>query len=155
MEDTRPAFDYSEIRTPVPAMGDSSPIDFSVRPIDLSLVLPVYDEVENVRKCYDGFRQVLDSLRLRWEMIFVNDGSQDGSRDILEEIAYTDHRVRVINHRRNFGKTASQASGFSFAKGIWVATADADLQQDPADLAVLMYKAQEGFELVHPGYRNS
>ena len=130
-------------------MGDSSPIDFSVRPIDLSLVLPVYDEVENVRNCYDGFRQVLDSLRLRWEMIFVNDGSKDGSQGILEEIAHADHRVRVVNHRRNFGKSASQASGFSFAKGIWVATADADLQQDPADLAVLMYKAQEGFELVN------
>lgn len=149
MEETRPAYDYTELRTPVPETGDSSSVDFSVRPIDISLVLPVYDEVENIRGSYDGFRQVLDSLRLRWEMIFVNDGSQDGSRDVLEEIAHTDHRVRVVNHRRNFGKSAAQASGFSFAKGIWVATADADLQQDPADLAVLMYKAQEGYELVN------
>lgn len=118
-------------------------------PIDISLVISVLDEHESLIESYDGFLKVLNEMKLEWEMVFVNDGSKDGSAELLNDLAKRDPRVKVVHHRRNYGKASAQASGFNYTRGKWIATADADLQQDPEDLKRLWAKAQEDYDLVN------
>jgi len=116
--------------------------------MDLSIVVPVYNEEENIQNLYDELTRVLDPLGLDYEIICADDGSQDRSFERLRALAQQDHRVKVIRFRRNFGQTAGFSAGFDHALGDVVITIDADLQNDPASIPALLDKMQEGYDLV-------
>jgi len=119
-----------------------------VSKIDLSVVIPVYNEADNLRPLYAELSPVLQALGGRWEIIFTNDGSNDRSEAVLKELALQDPNVKVIHFRRNYGQTAAMAAGFELAQGEVVVTLDADLQNDPRDIPRLLEKMAEGYDLV-------
>jgi len=116
--------------------------------VELSVVVPVYNEAENLRELHQQLSRVLGNLGLAYEIIYVDDGSRDGSFSILREIKKTDPHVVVIGFRRNFGQTAAFSAGFDYAEGNMVVTLDADLQNDPADIPRLLAKMNEGYDVV-------
>ena len=103
----------------------------------LSIVIPIYNEDENVQILYEKLKEALDLLKKEYEILFVDDGSTDRTLPILEEIQAKDKRVVVLSLRRNFGQTAAFAAGFDFARGDVIVTMDGDLQNDPADIPKL------------------
>ena len=107
-------------------------------PPTLSVVIPAYDEEPNVEACYREVVDVLAPLGQSFEVIFVDDGSTDGTFAILARLAETDPRLRVLRFRRNAGQTAALAAGFRAARGDVVVTLDADLQNDPRDIPGLL-----------------
>jgi glycosyltransferase involved in cell wall biosynthesis len=106
--------------------------------LDVSVVVPLYNEEENVRPLYERLSQALEGLGRDYEIIFVDDGSTDGTLPLLEEIHSGDARVAVLSLRKNFGQTAAFAAGFDFARGEVIVTMDGDLQNDPADIQKLL-----------------
>ena len=104
----------------------------------LSLVVPLYNEAENLPVLAAEIRQALAPLGRSWESLFVDDGSTDGSFDALVALAMADPTVRILRHRRNAGQSAALAAGFAAARGAIVVTLDADLQNDPADIPKLL-----------------
>ncbi|MCJ7586075.1 MAG: glycosyltransferase family 2 protein [Anaerolineales bacterium] len=119
----------------------------------LSLIVPVYNEEESLQLLFEAIRQALDPLPHTWEVIFVDDGSQDGSLAALKVFAQKDSaHVRVIVLRRNFGQTAAIAAGIDHAQGEIIVLLDADMQNDPADIPMLLAKLGEGYDVVS-GYR--
>ena len=104
----------------------------------LSVVIPVYNEEDNIRLLYERLEKALDPLNQEYEILFVDDGSTDRTLSILEEIESNDNRIIVLSLRRNFGQTAAFAAGFDFARGDVVVTMDGDLQNDPADIPKLL-----------------
>ena len=119
---------------------------------DLTLVIPVYNEVENLRPLVQEIVTALDNRGLDYEILFVDDGSQDGSFDVIRAMHRDNPRVIGIRFRRNFGQTAAFAAGFDQARGRVVVTLDADRQNDPADIPALIHKLQEGYDVVN-GWR--
>ncbi len=120
----------------------------------LSIFLPVYNEQENLDRLH---RQLIDSLTAcgrTFEIIYVDDGSSDGSLAILERIAAGDQRVRVIAFRRNYGQTAAMSAGIDAARGEVLIPMDADLQNDPADIERLLARLDEGYDVVSGWRRN-
>src|SRR5438067_3501878 len=113
----------------------------------LSVVVPVKDERENVRRLTERVR---DALRDRpaWELVFVDDGSTDGTFAELEAVAAADPRVKVVRLRRNFGQSAATQAGLDAAGGDMIVTMDGDLQNDPADIPLLLAKLDEGHDAV-------
>jgi len=116
--------------------------------VDLSIVVPVYNEEENIHGIHREVSAALDGSGIHFELIFVDDGSTDGSFRKLREIAASDDRVKVIRFRRNFGQTAAMAAGFDAASGRVVIPMDGDLQNDPADIPRLLSKIDEGYVVV-------
>ena len=116
--------------------------------MDLSVVIPIYYEEANIRPLYEAVTGVLDPTGLSYEIITVDDGSGDGSFAVLKELALADARVRVIRFRRNFGQTAAMAAGFEAARGAVIIPMDGDLQNDPADIPLLLEKIREGYDVV-------
>lgn len=116
--------------------------------MDLSIVVPVYNEEENIHGIHREVSAALDGSGIHFELIFVDDGSTDGSFRKLREIAASDDRVKVIRFRRNFGQTAAMAAGFDAASGRVVIPMDGDLQNDPADIPRLLSKIDEGYDVV-------
>jgi glycosyltransferase involved in cell wall biosynthesis len=117
--------------------------------VDLSVVVPVLDEEESIEPLYASLQEVLGGLGEQCEIIFVDDGSQDGSFDILRSLYEGDREhVRVIQFRRNFGKTAALTAGFRQARGDSVITIDADLQDDPAEIPQLLKRLDGDVDLV-------
>jgi glycosyltransferase involved in cell wall biosynthesis len=115
----------------------------------LSLVVPVYNEEENLPLLFDAVHKVLDPLQQSWELILVDDGSRDKSFNVLKELAAMDpEHIRVVVFRRNFGQTAAIAAGIDHATGEIVILLDADLQNDPADIPMLLAKLDEGYDVV-------
>ena len=114
----------------------------------LSLVVPVYNEEENLPLLFDAVLSAMKPLKKSWEIIFVDDGSRDKSLEVLGGLAEQDKHVRVIVFRRNFGQTAAIAAGIDYAKGEVVVLLDADLQNDPADIPMLLSKLDEGYDVV-------
>lgn len=104
----------------------------------LSIVIPIYNEEENIQILHEKLKEVLDSLEKEYEILFVDDGSTDRTLSILEEIQAKDKHVVVLSLRRNFGQTAAFAAGFDFARGDVIVTMDGDLQNDPADIPKLL-----------------
>jgi glycosyltransferase involved in cell wall biosynthesis len=104
----------------------------------ISVVVPIYNEEENIDELYARLKAVLDAMPHEYEMIFVDDGSTDATPDLLEKIRSSDSRVIVINFRRNFGQTAAFAAGFDYAGGDVIITMDGDLQNDPNDIPKLI-----------------
>ena len=116
--------------------------------LDLSMVVPIYNEVENVAELHARLHAVLDDLGCSFEIIAVDDGSTDGTGEILKSLAANDPHLKVVRFRRNFGQTAGFAAGFDLARGQTVITIDADLQNDPADIPLLLDKMAEGYDVV-------
>ena len=117
--------------------------------MDLSIVVPVYNEKENIPLLFQAVTESLVTTDYTWELILVDDGSKDGSLEVLEELAEAEkEKVRLVVLRRNFGQTAAIAAGIDFARGEYVVLIDADLQNDPADIPMMMNKMQEGYDVV-------
>lgn len=116
--------------------------------IGVSIVIPLFNEEENVQLLYEQLKPVLDSLDRKGEVILVDDGSTDASFTIMAKMQGQDDRLRVIKLRRNFGQTAAFSAGFDFARGDVIITMDGDLQNDPRDIPKLLEKIDEGFDIV-------
>jgi len=114
----------------------------------LSIVIPVYNEDQNLRALHQDLLAVLSEMAIGYEIIYVDDGSTDNSLTILQEIATNDAAITVIQLRRNFGQTAAISAGIDFATGQVVVCMDADQQNDPADIPRLLTKLSEGYDLV-------
>jgi glycosyltransferase involved in cell wall biosynthesis len=122
---------------------------------ELSLVIPVYNEEENLPLLFDAIEKVIPPLSLTWEVILVDDGSSDGSLEVLRDLAKRDPaHVRVISFRRNFGQTAAISAGIDYARGEVIVLLDADMQNDPADIPMLLEKLDEGYDVVS-GWRKN
>lgn len=121
---------------------------FSVNSLDVSVVVPIYNEVESIPHLVDAIAQSFQDSNLTYEIICVDDGSRDGSSDLLKELAQKRNDLRVIIFRRNYGQTAAMSAGFHYAQGQVIVSLDADLQNDPADIPLLLDKLAEGYDLV-------
>jgi glycosyltransferase involved in cell wall biosynthesis len=106
--------------------------------LDLSVVIPVYNEEENLPLLWPELRSVLEPLGLQFEVLFIDDGSRDRSAEIVRGFRDADPRVRLIRLKANSGETAATDAGFKSARGRWLVTMDADLQNDPHDLPMLL-----------------
>jgi glycosyltransferase involved in cell wall biosynthesis len=111
--------------------------------MDISVVIPVYNEERNVAILYSEIKKVMDSTGKKYEIIFIDDGSADGTFSELAKL-----NVKVIKFRKNFGQTAALSAGFSNSKGKVIVTMDGDLQNDPADIPLLLAKIDEGYDVV-------
>lgn len=116
--------------------------------LGISVVVPVYNEEQSLRPLYDGLTAALERVGQSYEIVFVDDGSRDGSFAELKALHEQDQRVCVIRFRRNFGKTPALVAGFSHARGTVIFTMDADLQDDPEEIAKFLEKLDEGYDLV-------
>jgi len=114
----------------------------------VSIVVPLLNEEESLVPLSDRIRKVMSDYAVPYEIIFVDDGSTDGSMRVLEGLHERHPEVRVVQFRRNFGKAAAYTAGFARATGKYVVTMDADLQDDPAEVPTLIGKLEEGFDLV-------
>lgn len=123
-------------------------------PLDLSVVVPFFNEEENARALYEELKGVLDAFGRSYEMVFVDDGSTDKTYSVLEELAKKDDTVVLVKFRRNFGQTAALAAGIERAKGAVVVPMDGDLQNDPAEIPKMIAKMAEGYECVS-GWRKN
>jgi len=122
---------------------------YSETRIDLSIVIPLLNEEGSIKPLWLSLRDVLEGLGKEYEVVFVDDGSRDSSFDILKSVYEEDpQHIRVIQFRRNFGKTAALAAGFKQTRGDVVITMDADLQDDPAEIPKLLAKLDEGWDLI-------
>ncbi len=124
-----------------------------VRP-EVSVVVPIYNEVESLPHLIEAIATSLNSTGLSYELICVDDGSQDGSAELLKEQAIARPNLRAVLLRRNYGQTAAMAAGFNYAQGRAIVTLDGDLQNDPADIPMLLAKLEEGYDLVS-GWRKN
>ena len=120
----------------------------------ISVVVPVYNEEENVGILYEKIKKVMEENGYDYEIIFVDDGSTDKTFEKLKEIAEKDKKFKVIRFRRNFGQTAAMAAGFDYAKGEIIVSMDGDLQNDPEDIPKLIDKLNEGYDVVS-GWRKN
>lgn len=114
----------------------------------LSVVVPLYNEEDNVQLLYDELKEVLNSIKDTHEIVFIDDGSSDASLEILETIQKQDDSVIVVSFRRNFGQTAAMSAGFDYAGGDVIITMDGDLQNDPRDIPELLKKINDGYDVV-------
>ncbi len=117
-----------------------------------SLIVPIYNEVENVRALVAQATEVMDQLPGESELVLVDDGSHDGSAELLDELAAQDSRLVVVHFRRNYGQTAAMQAGLEAAKGEFLVTLDGDLQNDPQDIPKMLTHLEQGYDLVH-GWR--
>ena len=117
-------------------------------------MIPVKDERDNVRPLHDRLHAALQPMTCEYELIFVDDGSTDGTHAELEQLARGDQRVKVVSLRRNFGQTPALVAGIDHSSGDIIVTMDGDLQNDPADIPVLVSKLDEGYDAVF-GYRKN
>jgi glycosyltransferase involved in cell wall biosynthesis len=116
--------------------------------LDLSVVIPVYNEAPNLAELYRELTDTLAPSGLSYELLFVDDGSRDESYRILAGIQAQDARVRVVRFRRNFGQTAAFSAGFNLARGRVIVTSDGDRQNDPRDIPALVAQLDQGFDIV-------
>jgi len=116
--------------------------------LDLSVVIPVYNEAANLAELYRELTETLAASGRTYELLFIDDGSEDEGFQILAGIQARDARVRVVRFRRNFGQTAAFSAGFAFARGEVIVTADGDRQNDPRDIPALVSRLGDGFDIV-------
>lgn len=121
--------------------------------MNFSIVVPIYNEQENIDELYGAIVDALDAIDPCYEIIMVDDGSRDGSFAALQRLASRDERLKVIRFRRNFGQTAAMAAGFDAASGDIIIPMDGDLQNDPSDIPRLIEKLHEGYDVVS-GWRS-
>lgn len=130
--------------------NSSEPVDplAADRSLDLSVVVPVFNEQENLELLIDEIHQSLGALGKSYEIILVDDGSRDGSYSVLQKAAETDPALTLVRFRRNFGQTPAMQAGLDVARGEVVVMMDADLQNDPNDIGTMLQKLDEGYDLV-------
>jgi len=116
--------------------------------IDLSILIPLFNEEGSLRELHQQLRYTLGRMNMRYEILFIDDGSTDRSFHVLRDLKRVDRHVKVIRFRRNYGKSAALSVGFEKAQGNIVITMDADLQDDPAEIPILRRKLEEGYDLV-------
>ncbi len=115
---------------------------------DLSLVIPIYNEYENLLPLHASIRRALEPTSYSYEILYIDDGSTDGGRRLLREIAKEDPKVQVLELRSNAGQTAAMAAGFDACRGRYVVTMDGDLQNDPADIPRVLARLEQGYDVV-------
>src|SRR3954470_11815625 len=120
--------------------------------MSVSLVIPMYNERDNVQPLYEQLAVVCARLPEPVEILFVDDGSRDGTAARLDELAAKDERVKIVRFRRNYGQTAAMQAGLGHASHSIVVTLDGDLQNEPDDIPMMIAKLGEGYDLVH-GWR--
>jgi len=113
-----------------------------------SVIVPVYNEVNNLRDLYQSLQMHLADFEGQYEIIFVDDGSNDGSYEIIRSFASENKSVRIIRFRHNFGQTAAISAGVDYSKGTIIVFIDADMQNDPSDIPVLLKKIEEGYDVI-------
>lgn len=118
----------------------------------VSVIVPMYNEIDNVLLMYEELTQAMLLQSRQYEIVIVDDGSLDGTVDRLKEIAKKDNRVKLVLLRRNFGQTAAMQAGIEYASGEYLVTIDGDLQNDPADIPMMLDHLDEGYDLIH-GWR--
>jgi glycosyltransferase involved in cell wall biosynthesis len=116
--------------------------------IDISIVVPLYNEEQSVRPLYDAISSAVASLEQESEIIFVDDGSSDNTFKVAAQIGETDKRLRVVKFRRNYGQTPAMAAGIDLARGRVIVTMDGDMQNDPSDIPNFVAKMEEGYDIV-------
>jgi glycosyltransferase involved in cell wall biosynthesis len=116
--------------------------------VKLSVVIPIYNEEENINLLYEELKGVLKTIDHEHEIIFIDDGSSDTSLVLLEKLQEQDDTVVVVSFRRNFGQTAAMSAGFDYASGDVIVTMDGDMQNDPHDIPKFLNKMDEGYDLV-------
>jgi glycosyltransferase involved in cell wall biosynthesis len=117
-------------------------------PPKLSIIVPFFNEEDNIARMHGAIVAAMERLDIAFELVFVDDGSTDGTFDRGAEIARRDARVRLVRFRRNYGQTAAMAAGIEHARGDVLVTMDGDLQNDPADIPELLAKVDEGYDIV-------
>jgi glycosyltransferase involved in cell wall biosynthesis len=115
---------------------------------ELSIVVPLYNEEDSLRPLYAAITNAVDPLGISFEIVFVDDGSSDGTVRVADEIARGDPRVCLVKFRRNYGQTPAMAAGIAQASGEVIVTMDGDLQNDPRDIGNLLRKIDEGYDIV-------
>jgi glycosyltransferase involved in cell wall biosynthesis len=116
--------------------------------MNLTIVVPLYNEEENVERLYSSIVDAVSPEAFAFEIVFVNDGSRDRTAEIAAGIAVNDSRLRVVEFRKNYGQTAAMAAGIDVARGDIVVTMDGDLQNDPRDIPNFVSKLNEGYDIV-------
>lgn len=116
--------------------------------LEISVVVPLFNEEDNIEPLLIRLREALEPLGKEYEIILVDDGSTDGSFESLRRLHARDPRLKVVRLRRNFGQTAAFSAGFDQAEGRVIVTIDADLQNDPADIPLLLAKLEQGYDIV-------
>ncbi|GFZ91325.1 glycosyltransferase family 2 protein [Okeania sp. KiyG1] len=139
----------NHLSTPEMELHKSAPTQ-----LDLSIVTPIYNEVDSIPQLLEKISTTLIENQLTYEIICVDDGSQDGSTKLLTELAEKRTDLKAVILRRNYGQTAAMAAGFKYAMGKVIVTLDGDLQNDPADIPLLLSKLDEGYDLVS-GWRKN
>jgi glycosyltransferase involved in cell wall biosynthesis len=129
---------------PIPIL----PVPMARPDLDLSLVVPVYDEEENLPVLHGEIARHVGAMGVTWEVVYVDDRSRDRSFQVLLALKDADPHVRIVRFRRNFGQTPAMAAGFEQSRGRVVVTLDADLQNDPADIPRLVARLDDGFDVV-------
>lgn len=119
-----------------------------MKTLDLSIIVPFYNEEENIGDCYNRIKEVLVTLDKSYEMIFVDDGSSDKGFEVLKNLANSDPHLKIIRFTRNFGQTPAMSAGFKAARGKIYITLDADNQNEPKDIPALLEKMAEGYGVV-------
>jgi len=122
--------------------------------MDLSIIVPLYNEEESVTPMYEAITQSVDRMGVDYEILFVDDGSKDETVAVASKLAAIDKRLRIIKFRRNYGQTPAMAAGIDNARGKILITMDGDLQNDPDDIPMLVTKLNEGFDIV-VGWRHN
>jgi len=122
--------------------------------VDLSIVIPIYNERESIGKLYENLNEVLSKMNLKYEVLLIDDGSIDGTFNELLKIHRKNRLFKIIRFRKNFGQTPAISAGFNYAEGEVAVTLDADLQNDPQDIPVLLSKMNEGYDIVS-GWRKN
>jgi glycosyltransferase involved in cell wall biosynthesis len=122
--------------------------------VEISIIVPVYNETDNIEILSNTLLMVLNDIGRTYEIILVDDGSTDGTHQKLKEIAEKNHVIKGIRFRRNYGQTAAMAAGFDYASGDIIISLDGDMQNDPADIPLLINKLEEGYDVVS-GWRKN
>ena len=122
--------------------------------VDLSIVIPICNERESIGKLYENLNEALSKMNLKYEVLLIDDGSIDGTFNELLKIHRKNRLFKIIRFRKNFGQTSAISAGFNYAEGEVVITLDADLQNDPQDIPVLLSKMNEGYDIVS-GWRKN
>ena len=115
---------------------------------ELSIVVPIYNERENVAPLHEALTYALRALARPYEIVLVDDGSRDGTRDVLRSLAASDPHLRLVMFRRNYGQTPAMAAGFRACRGNIIVSMDGDLQNDPADIGRLVERLEQGYDVV-------
>jgi glycosyltransferase involved in cell wall biosynthesis len=116
--------------------------------VDISVVIPLLNEDESLKELYEQLRTTLKRMSVRYELLFIDDGSTDRSFQVLRELKRNDARIKIIRFRRNYGKSAALSVGFEKSQAPVIITMDADLQDDPAEIPNLVRKLNEGYDLI-------